>query len=112
MKEAYLYEKLKDRMVRCYLCNHYCLIKEGKKGKCGVRENTDGVLTSLVYEKIIARHVDPIEKKPLFHFLPGSNSYSIATAGCNFKCVFCQNSDISQMPNDTNRIWGEKISPE
>ena len=106
MKEAYLYVKKEKNKVRCSLCNHNCVIKEGSKGICGVRENRNGTLYSLVYGKLIANHVDPIEKKPLFHFLPGSRSYSIATVGCNFKCVFCQNSDISQMPNDYNKIWG------
>jgi len=112
MKEAYLYEKMDESRVRCFLCNHKCLIKEGAKGICGVRENHGGTLMSLVYGKVIAKHVDPIEKKPLFHFLPGSNSYSIATVGCNFKCLFCQNADISQMPSDQNRIWGEDMTPE
>ena len=111
MKEAYLYEKLDKDRVRCFLCNHRCLIKEGTKGICGVRENRSGTLTTLVYDKIIARHVDPIEKKPLFHFLPGSRSYSIATVGCNFRCRFCQNADISQMPADSGRIWGEEFTP-
>jgi pyruvate formate lyase activating enzyme len=112
MKEAYLYEKLEGGKVRCSLCNHRCVIKEGAKGICGVRENRDGVLMTLVYGKIIAGHVDPIEKKPLFHFLPGSRSYSIATVGCNFRCRFCQNSDISQMPADYNRIMGDDMTPE
>ncbi len=112
MKEAYLYEKMDDSRVRCFLCNHKCLIKEGTKGICGVRENHGGRLMSLVYGKVIAKRPDPIEKKPLFHFLPGSNSYSIATVGCNFKCLFCQNADISQMPSDQNRIWGEDMTPE
>jgi pyruvate formate lyase activating enzyme len=111
MKEAYLYEKMDSQKVRCILCNHRCLIKEGARGICGVRENKGGSLVSLVYSKVIARHVDPIEKKPLFHFLPGSRSYSIATAGCNFKCLFCQNADISQMPSDRNQIWGEDMTP-
>ena len=111
MKEAYLYEKMDGGRVRCFLCNHRCLIKEGAKGICSVRENREGTLISLVYGKVIANHVDPIEKKPLFHFLPGSNSYSIATAGCNLKCLFCQNADISQMPTDHNRILGEDMSP-
>jgi pyruvate formate lyase activating enzyme len=69
------------------------------------------MLVSLVYGKVIAQHVDPIEKKPLFHFLPGSRSYSIATVGCNFKCRFCQNADISQMPNDQDQVWGKDITP-
>lgn len=112
MKEAYLYEKVDNKKVRCFLCNHRCLIKDGARGICGVRENQDGILASLVYGKVIARNVDPIEKKPLFHFLPGSNSYSIATVGCNLKCLFCQNADISQMPSDRNQILGEDMSPD
>ncbi|PKN27503.1 MAG: AmmeMemoRadiSam system radical SAM enzyme [Deltaproteobacteria bacterium HGW-Deltaproteobacteria-21] len=112
MKEAYLYEKLQSKKVRCFLCSHRCLIKPGSRGICGVRENADGTLTSLVYRQILAKNVDPIEKKPLYHFLPGSRSYSIATAGCNFKCLFCQNADISQMVVDNGRIWGEDTPPE
>ena len=111
MKEAYLYEKLEHDRVRCLLCSHKCPIKEGAKGICGVRENRGGKLVSLVYGKVIAQHIDPIEKKPLFHFLPGSRPYSIATVGCNFKCSFCQNADISQMPNDQDQIWGEDVTP-
>ncbi|MBN1833700.1 MAG: AmmeMemoRadiSam system radical SAM enzyme [Deltaproteobacteria bacterium] len=112
MKEAYLYEKKDLNRVRCLLCSHNCLIKEGSRGICGVRENQGGTLVSLVYGKVIASHTDPIEKKPLFHFLPGSRSYSIATVGCNFKCLFCQNADISQMPADHKRIRGEDMAPE
>jgi len=112
MKEAYLYEKLEGEKVRCLLCNHRCLVKNGARGICGVRENRAGTLISLVFGKIIAGHCDPIEKKPLFHFMPGTRSYSIATVGCNFRCTFCQNADISQMPFDQNRIVGEDISPE
>jgi pyruvate formate lyase activating enzyme len=111
MKEAYLYKKLEGERVRCSLCNHRCLIKAGAKGICGVRENKDGILRTLVYDKVIARHVDPIEKKPMFHFLPGSRSFSIATVGCNFRCRFCQNSDISQMPADYDRILGDDVTP-
>jgi len=112
MKEAYLYEKLENNKVRCVLCNHKCLIKNGQKGLCGVRENRSGTLVSLVYGKVIAGHCDPIEKKPLFHFLPGTYSYSIATVGCNFKCLFCQNADISQMPNDHDRIMGQDMTSD
>ena len=112
MKEAYLYEKKDENRVRCALCSHRCLIKDGAKGICGVRENQGGTLMCLVYGKVIARHVDPIEKKPLFHFLPSTRSYSIATVGCNFKCLFCQNADISQMPADHNQIWGEDMIPQ
>ncbi len=112
MKEAYLYEKLEDSKVRCRLCNHYCVIADGHKGLCNVRENRSGTLISLVYGNVVATHCDPIEKKPLFHFLPGTRSYSIATVGCNFKCYFCQNSDISQMPSDQDQIIGSDISPD
>ncbi len=111
-QEAYLYERLEQNRVRCNLCNHRCVIKEGEKGICGVRENKKGTLYSLVYDKIIAAHLDPIERQPLFHFLPGTISFSIATAGCNFKCKFCQNYEISQMPRDHNKIIGESIPPE
>jgi len=112
MKEAYLYQKLEGEKVRCLLCNHRCVIKHEGRGICGVRENRVGTLMSLVYGKIIASHCDPIEKKPLFHFLPGTRSYSIATVGCNFRCTFCQNADISQMPSDQNRIVGDDMTPE
>jgi pyruvate formate lyase activating enzyme len=88
----------KKKTVECFLCNHHCHIKEGKRGLCQVRENRDGVLYSLVYGQLISQNVDPIEKKPLFHMLPGSLSYSIATVGCNFRCSHCQNYDISQYP--------------
>ena len=111
--EAYLYERLEDKKVRCNLCNHRCLIKEGKRGICGVRENQNGILKSLVYGRLIAQHVDPIEKKPLYHVLPGSLSYSIATVGCNFKCRFCQNADIAQLPADRKgMIIGDLYSPQ
>lgn len=111
--EALLYKRLKDKKIKCNLCNHRCVIGNGKRGICGVRENTDGGLETLVYGKLIASHIDPIEKKPLFHFLPGSISYSIATVGCNFKCLFCQNSDISQMPSDRkDLIAGDHFTPE
>jgi len=111
--KAYLYESVEDKKVKCNLCHHRCLIKDGKRGICGVRENHKGALQTLVYEKLIARHIDPIEKKPLFHFLPGSRSYSVATVGCNFKCRFCQNADIAQMPSDRNgTILGDRTTPQ
>jgi len=112
MKEASWYKKLSEDRVRCDLCNHHCVIDNGKRGICGVRENKNGILSSLVYGKIIASNVDPIEKKPLFHFHPGSYSMSIATVGCNFKCTHCQNSDISQMPAENKRIMGQDAPPE
>jgi pyruvate formate lyase activating enzyme len=112
MKEAYLYEKESGGKVRCVLCSHRCLIAEGKRGICCVRENNHGVLYSLVYEKLISAHVDPIEKKPFFHFLPGSKAFSIATVGCNFRCLHCQNHEISQLPPEGAPITGEKVSSE
>ena len=112
MKEAYLYKKLDRSKVRCDLCAHRCVIEDGKKGKCAVRENRSGTLYSLVYDKVISENVDPIEKKPLFHFLPGTQSLSIATPGCNFKCFYCQNWQISQSPGDHGSIEGHEIPPE
>lgn len=116
--EAFLYDTLDGSKVKCNLCNHRCVINEGKRGKCNVRENRSGKLETLVYGKLIARHIDPIEKKPIFHLAPGSLSYSIATVGCNFKCRFCQNADIAQLlsrqlPLDTNgMIQGTFFTPE
>ena len=111
--EAYLYKSLEENKVRCHLCAHRCVIKDSRRGICGVRENQGGVLQTLVYGKLIARHIDPIEKKPLYHFLPGTLSYSIATVGCNFKCRFCQNADIAQMPSDQRgMIIGDPATPE
>jgi len=112
MKEAMFYEKLDEKKVRCFLCSHHCTIKEGKRGICHVRKNIDGTLYSLVYGKVISMHVDPIEKKPLFHFLPSSTSFSIATAGCNFRCQHCQNFDISQYPMEHEDIPGQTVTPE
>lgn len=96
MHEAALYTRNPDRSVRCGLCRHNCHIKDGKLGICMVRENRGGTLYSLFYGRPCALAVDPIEKKPLFHFRPGSRSFSVATLGCNFQCEFCQNWDISQ----------------
>jgi pyruvate formate lyase activating enzyme len=96
MHEAMLYDRLEEGKVRCRLCAHGCLIPPEGRGICQVRQNREGTLYSLVYGKPISGNPDPIEKKPLFHFLPGSRSYSIATIGCNFQCGFCQNWDISQ----------------
>jgi pyruvate formate lyase activating enzyme len=112
MKEAWLYERLEGQKVRCHLCSHRCTIVEGKVGTCGVRRNEGGRLVSLVYGQAVSQAVDPIEKKPLFHFYPGTSSYSIATVGCNFRCRFCQNADISQMPREGGRILGRFTSAE
>ncbi|MBU0663558.1 MAG: AmmeMemoRadiSam system radical SAM enzyme [Proteobacteria bacterium] len=96
MHEAQLYSQGNDGEVICELCAHHCRIKDGHRGICGVRENRSGILVSLVYGYLVAEHVDPVEKKPLYHFLPGSGSYSISTVGCNFRCRHCQNFSISQ----------------
>jgi pyruvate formate lyase activating enzyme len=96
MKEALLYEKLDSKVVRCKLCSHRCRIDNQKFGFCGVRENVDGLLYTHAYGNVAAACADPIEKKPLYHFLPGTNSFSISTIGCNFRCGFCQNWEISQ----------------
>lgn len=97
MHKCILYKKKAKDMVECQACNWYCNIPEGLTGICGVRQNKEGDLYLLVYGKAIAAHIDPIEKKPLFHFLPGTEVFSIGTIGCNFRCLFCQNWDISQV---------------
>jgi pyruvate formate lyase activating enzyme len=112
MKEAILYQRINKNTVRCQACSHYCTIALNKRGICGVRENKDGKLYSLVYGKACAVNIDPIEKKPFFHFFPGSYSLSIATVGCNFRCLHCQNYDISQSPKETKEIFGEDWPPE
>lgn len=112
MKEASFWEKREDNRVSCLLCRHRCLIADGKRGICCVRENRSGRLYSLVYGNPCSWHVDPIEKKPFFHFYPGSKAFSIATVGCNFRCLHCQNHEISQLPRDHNSIAGEEMSAE
>jgi pyruvate formate lyase activating enzyme len=112
LREALLYQKIDDGKVECGLCNHRCKIPPDKRGLCAVRENRDGTLYSLVYGKIIAKHIDPVEKKPLFNFHPGSRSYSISTVGCNFRCLHCQNYDISQYPKEYPDIPGDEMTPE
>ena len=98
MKEAMFYEPLPKGRLRCSLCALYCEIAPGRRGACGVRVNVESTLYTLVYDRVVARHVDPIEKKPFFHFLPATQAYSIATVGCNFRCLHCQNYEISQQP--------------
>jgi pyruvate formate lyase activating enzyme len=111
-KEAWFYAAYPDGRVRCTLCAHFCVIAPGRTGACHVRYNQEGTLLSLVYGHLISEHVDPIEKKPLFHFYPGSMAYSIATPGCNFRCRWCQNWDISQMPRLREAIYGYPTSPQ
>lgn len=98
VRKASYWHPLPDGRVQCTLCALDCKIARGRRGACGVRVNVEGKLFTLVYGRIVARHIDPIEKKPLFHFLPGSLAYSVATVGCNFRCLHCQNYGISQQP--------------
>lgn len=112
MKEAKFYEERDRKRVRCHLCFHECLVKDGSRGICGVRENRGGTLFSLVYGRSVSESVDPIEKKPLFHFQPGTKTFSIATVGCNFKCLHCQNYTISQVARGPDEIPGESLTPE
>lgn len=108
MYECILYKKLKDKEVQCIACNHRCIIDENMKGLCGVRKNIKGKLYLLVYGILASENVDPIEKKPLYHFLPHTNTYSIGTVGCNFKCYFCQNYRTSQL----REILGKEVKAE
>jgi len=112
MHEALLYDAADGGLVKCRLCPHYCSIADGHRGVCGVRENRGGKMYTLVYGRPCAMHVDPIEKKPLYHFLPGSTSYSIATVGCNLRCSHCQNWQISQMPRLGGAIEGDEVTPD
>ena len=111
MREALLYTHLESAKVHCQLCAHGCIIQEGKFGFCGVRQNIKGVLYTHSYGKLVAANVDPVEKKPLYHFFPGSLAFSIASAGCNFRCGFCQNWQISQV-DPVNRQPGEDFSAQ
>jgi pyruvate formate lyase activating enzyme len=110
-KEAILYERLEDGAVRCHLCAHRCTIRPGHLGVCQVRVNREGTLYTLVYGQVVSQAMDPVEKKPLFHFYPGTGAFSLATVGCNFRCRFCQNAEISQMPRDQGRIVGRYTPP-
>ena len=113
MHPAQFYLQLENNDVQCRLCHHFCTIKDGQTGICRVRENRGGQLFSLVYGHPAAMNADPIEKKPLFHFLPDSLAYSIGTAGCNLACANCQNYDISQIKDVKNFIGdGSLIPPE
>jgi pyruvate formate lyase activating enzyme len=100
MHEARQYTKSENNAVKCSLCSHRCTINDGKHGICGVRVNEQGSLKAMTYGKISAEAVDPIEKKPLFHFLPGTHSYSLGSVGCNFHCEHCQNWHISRAEPD------------
>jgi len=112
LHDALLYDELEDNAVQCNLCAHRCHIKVGSRGICRVRENREGKLYTLVYGNLISRNVDPIEKKPLYHFFPGTKAFSIATPGCNFRCAWCQNWQISQMPKEMHMPEGQRVMPE
>ncbi|MFA7255728.1 MAG: AmmeMemoRadiSam system radical SAM enzyme [Candidatus Omnitrophota bacterium] len=110
LREASYYESLPNKSVQCFLCPNECVIAPSRWGACKARKNIDGKLYSMVYGKIATEHVDPIEKKPFFHFLPGSTAFSIATTGCNMRCLFCQNWEISQaFPED---VPTQAMTPE
>ena len=110
MKECKYYKRLDDGAVECLLCPHHCRIANGRTGRCGSRRNHDGVLISEVYAKPCALAIDPVEKKPLYHFHPGTTCLSIACTGCNFRCLNCQNHDISQAkPEEVNHY---ELTPE
>ncbi len=110
MHEALRYQKQEKDAVQCSLCSHRCVIKEGGHGICGVRINKKGTLYASTYAKISAEAIDPIEKKPLFHYLPGTRSYSLGSIGCNFHCQHCQNWHISRAKPDTEML--RTLSPE
>ncbi len=102
MKEAFFYKQLENKAVRCNLCPHTCFISEGRSGICGARKNSGGKLYSLNYGIVEGMAIDPIEKKPLYHYFPGSVILSVGTLGCNLKCPFCQNSHLSRFFDDVN----------
>lgn len=119
MKEAFNYKKIDAETVECQTCSHFCKIKEGRVGLCGIRKNSGGRLYLLTYGKAAAVQIDPIEKKPFFHFQPGTLAYSWGTLGCNFRCANCQNYDISQIyglkgkEEEYEKInWGRDLSPQ
>lgn len=112
MHQAALWKPLENGRVQCRLCAHFCRIAPGQRGICGVRENRDGTLFTLVYDKVAAVNLDPVEKKPLYHFLPGSLTFSFGAMGCNLSCTFCQNADLSQSPRQGRPITGQAVTPE
>lgn len=111
MHEAMFWDRAPEGKVRCSLCRFRCLIAGGQRGICGVRENREGTLYTLVYGRSVAEQIDPIEKKPLFHFLPGSRTFSVATPGCNFRCLHCQNYSIAHLPLAGRPLPGENLPP-
>ncbi len=112
MSNAILWRSQKNGKVQCMACSHFCLIEPGERGLCAVRENRDGEMHTLVRDKVAALNLDPIEKKPLFHFLPGTLTLSLGTMGCNLSCSFCQNHSLSQPPRQYRTVEGESITPD
>ncbi len=112
MKESYFYKKLRDKKVKCQTCFHFCVISQGERGKCGVRQNIEGKLQLLTYGKVAVIGEDPIEKKPFFHFLPGTKTLSLSSQGCSLFCDNCQNWELSQEIKKGGHIKGKEISPE
>jgi pyruvate formate lyase activating enzyme len=113
MREAMLYSKLAPQDVRCALCWHRCRIPPGHRGRCGVRANVNGTLYTLVFDRVAVLSVDPVEKHAFFHFRPGTTALALATVGCNWRCLYCSNHVLSQMPKGPNgRILGRRLSPE
>jgi pyruvate formate lyase activating enzyme len=108
--EAKFYQKQPNRKIKCKLCPRECVVGDKERGYCGVRENRGGTYYTLVHSRVCAAHVDPVEKKPLFHYLPGSAAFSLATAGCNVNCKFCQNWDISQ--SRPEQVRSEYVPPQ
>ncbi|HML59252.1 AmmeMemoRadiSam system radical SAM enzyme [Solidesulfovibrio sp.] len=111
MHPARLWKKLPDGRVSCRLCAHFCRIADGAHGLCGVRVNKAGALFTLAYERVAAANLDPVEKKPLYHFQPGSRTFSFGTMGCNLSCAFCQNYSLSQPPRQGKAVTGERVTP-
>ena len=109
--ESMLWTRLTDGRLRCGLCAHACVLSPGQRGRCGVRSNHEGQPLSLVDGLVTGVQADPVEKKPLYHFLPGSRTFSVGSAGCNFSCRFCQNHHISRDPLEQERIRGHEATP-
>jgi pyruvate formate lyase activating enzyme len=111
-RAALLWEPLENGRCQCRLCSHFCIVEPGERGRCGVRENRDGGFVALSWERVAAVNVDPVEKKPLYHFLPGTRTFSFGTQGCNFRCSFCQNASLSQPPGQGAMPKGQRATPE
>lgn len=112
MHPAQLWKPLEGGKVQCRLCAHFCVLADGDRGRCGVRVNDHGALFTLVADRVAALAVDPVEKKPLFHFRPGTTTLSLATMGCNMSCTFCQNFSLSQGPRTGEAVQGRRAEPE